>query len=132
WLHDEDRFFSLEAVRDIDHTVVERVGTSGRLLDCFLWIGDRSDKTEYEIVVETPVHVPVELIGDLVGGYPCRGRLIEQKVVKDEAGSDGIGRLRMHAQLVRDQVRIGDKILAGDLALPPGAPVVEAGEQAIE
>ena len=40
--------------------------------------------------------------------------------------------LGVQAQLVGDQVGVRGEVLAGDFTLPPGAPVVEAGPQAIE
>ena len=79
-----------------------------------------------------PVHVPVELERHVVRSDAGRRGVVEQEVVEDEPGRDRLARRRVHAQLMRDQIRVRDEVLAGDFALPPCAPVGESGQQPVE
>src|SRR6185503_15211094 len=95
---------------------------------------ERAKETEREIGRQLPVHVEVGFSPD-VSRCDARAKglgLIVFELVEDHAAADCIAEIEMPAHLVRDQVRVREKVLARDFALPPRAPVVEAEEQRIE
>src|SRR4051812_49181758 len=123
-----------EGVGQIEHPVLEAVRAVEGLLHGQPRVAVGGDDAEREVVVELPVAVGVDLEHHVAGrDVGAEGlRVVELEQVPDHPGADPVGRGQVHADHVADQVGVGEEVLAGDLALPPGAPVVEAGEQRVE
>ena len=88
-----------------------------------------------KLVVHLPVDVQVGLesrhrVDVTAGPSVCGWSSANLKNSRPRA--DRVGRRHVRAQQVRNHVAVRDEILAGDLALPPRAPVVEPEEQRIE
>src|SRR4051812_10881509 len=116
------------AVGKKHHSVFEVLCAAGGLLDRLLGIGESGDEAGREVLVDLPVDVRVAFEGDLAAGdtRSVRRRLVREEFVEDDAAADVLGWRDVHARLMRSQVRVRQEVLAGDLALPPCAPVVEA------
>src|SRR2546422_2789655 len=121
-------------IRAEQHAIPKVLRPAIRLRDGLAGARPRRDRADGEVLVDLPVRVPVQLDGDVARRHrgPDRGRLVEHELVEDQAGPDAVDGSHVQPHLVREQVRVRDEVLAGDLALPPGAPVVEAQEQRVE
>src|SRR5262245_15236710 len=124
----------LVTVAKVEHPVSEEGSASSRLLHSTARVGKRNDDAGREVLVQFPVGIEVRFHRDVVVNH-CwcyRLGLIEVKVIKDHASTDVRPGFNMRTNLMGDEIGIGKEVFAGDLTLPPGAPIVKAEEQRIE
>src|SRR5262245_43008698 len=109
-------------VAKVHHPVSEGRRAAGRLLDGRTGIRECEDEAGSEVLGDLPVGIEVGFERDVLLGHRRRNRLrlIEAKVVEDQPSADRLVWLHVNPYLVRDEIGVGEEVLAGDLALPPG------------
>src|SRR5262245_59989608 len=93
------------AVGKVHHPVGEVLGPAEGLLHGPARVQPGADDAEREVVVDAPVHVPVRLEADVVGGDlgALRLRPVEEELVEDEAGPYRLAGLQVQPHLVGEE-----------------------------